>query len=264
MNNRSHSISVVNTNGSSADCPQQNIKDKNNKEPAAEIELSELKTSQHPSSPQQVVKGSIKDTVVELPEAKKTLTLDCSSSSSSGASSVSSEQDSQVEEQMLHPDDLLNLKRNQITRDKTEGLNHLDQLASQMLQHAHNDLFTSNKSNHHHPSPQPSLHHFHHPLPQPHAATIVHQPSSLVHSNSGHFSTHNSSYYDLKQLGSKGSGGEGTPIMNKKKLAFIDTPHPVMASSSRSSSLDPNLDPIDGIVSLLSAIYCKILVVIGE
>ncbi|OTF73884.1 hypothetical protein BLA29_011928, partial [Euroglyphus maynei] len=27
---------------------------------------------------------------------------------------------------------------------------------------------------------------------------------------------------------------------------------------------DPNLDPVDGIVSLLSAIYCKILIVIGK
>ncbi|XP_027206176.2 proton channel OtopLc-like isoform X1 [Dermatophagoides pteronyssinus] len=37
----------------------------------------------------------------------------------------------------------------------------------------------------------------------------------------------------------------------------------LLNSTNSNNNSDPNLDPVDGIVSLLSAIYCKILVVIG-
>lgn len=57
-------------------------------------------------------------------------------------------------------------------------------------------------------------------------------------------------YYDRRVPASVITGG-GSHATNQRSIVFVE------------NKSDPNLDPIDGIVALLSAIYCKILVFIG-
>lgn len=66
---------------------------------------------------------------------------------------------------------------------------------------------------------------------------------STGQSSSDLFRNHNS-FIEMKSTNQLDDG-----IPPKKRLMFVDN--------------DPNLDPVDGIVSLLSAIYCQLLVVIG-
>lgn len=143
------------------------------------------------------------------------------------------------------PEMMNNLNRRNNIRDKTEGLNRLD----------------NNQTNQSVITKQPS-------------ASLLNNVNLSILPNSGN-------YYELKQLGQSSHlnrtiiNHEPSPSPNliRRKIDYYDQTPPPNGShhGSRKRGInvqpkhvsDPNLDPIDGIVSLLSAIYCKILVVAG-
>ena len=176
------------------------------------------------------------------------------------------------------PIDDINFTSRQISKDKTEPIAHLDPRSIQSESEA--ELYSSNQKN----AVSSNLNlHLQNPNPvQPVVVTSV--PTSILRESSfsnalGASSTHGS-YYELKQL-QQSSGVRYLPQIpppTPEKRILFDTgpppPPPPPAQqfplqalrrrwSSYQTQVDPNLDPIDGIVALLSAIYCKIIVVIG-
>ncbi len=200
--------------------------------------------------------------------------------SSSGSSSAKNT-NHQLNHQHYHypqPIDDINFTSRQISRDKTEPIAHLDPRSIQSESEA--ELYSS--SNQKAVSSNLNLH-LQNPPAQPVVVTSV--PTSILRESSfsnalGASSTHGS-YYELKQLQQGGAGVRYLPQIpppTPEKRILFDTgpppPPPPPAQqfplqalrrrwSSYQTQVDPNLDPIDGIVALLSAIYCKIIVVIG-
>lgn len=124
-------------------------------------------------------------------------------------------------------DQRINLNRN-ISRDKIEGLN---------LRMA--DMFGVGSTNQFYCSPSVQN-------------SFIEMKSLATPNNQSHLHSNNIVDNDLIDSGSS----------NILKNNIVHHNDNNLLNSINNS--DPNLDPIDGIVSLLSAIYCKILVVIGK
>lgn len=127
---------------------------------------------------------------------------------------------------------ILNYHRN-LTRDKIKGFNRLDSFDESIATVGYGE---ANKSVHRSIS---------------NTGLVRNDYSFSV--NNPPLNNNSNNFLEMKLMAKNGSNVSKNIMFNE----------PQLASRTRPES-DPNLDPVDGIVSLLSAIYCQILVFIGS